>query len=275
MPHYDAAAFFIVAHMDDWQLFMNPQATWEMSSDTVKVIFIYTTGNDAGGDENYWRANEEAAVRSIEFSKLHTDYTGGERGTVRINLRNIHRWSGGNTVCYFLRLPDGNVAGEGFISQGYQSLRKLRSKDISFIKALDQSSFYYGWQDFICTLQQIIDLETKGIKEVRINYPETDPTLNPNDHSDHILTGQAVEALPKYKQYRPFSYIGYDLIHYPADLKNDDLFWKVGQFTVYDQTLYELSKYSILKRASSTFISFCLRSARFREIYDFKDRNGL
>ncbi|QAV17504.1 hypothetical protein PC41400_07430 [Paenibacillus chitinolyticus] len=43
MPHYDAAAFFIVAHMDDWQLFMNPQATWEMSSDTVKVIFIYTS----------------------------------------------------------------------------------------------------------------------------------------------------------------------------------------------------------------------------------------
>jgi hypothetical protein len=51
MPRNKSITFFIVAHMDDWQLFINPNVSWELSNKENKVVFIYTTGNDAGGDK--------------------------------------------------------------------------------------------------------------------------------------------------------------------------------------------------------------------------------
>ena len=67
MPRNRPITFFIVAHMDDWQLFMNPNVSWELSNKENKVVFIYTTGNDAGGDKEFWMANEEAAISSVCF----------------------------------------------------------------------------------------------------------------------------------------------------------------------------------------------------------------
>lgn len=266
MQSYDAVTFFIVAHMDDWQLFMNPNVTSELSYKPNKVVFIYTTGNDAGSNEDYWRANEEAAISSVCFGIPHLMDAYGVRDVVQINNHMLHRWIRGNAVCYFLRLPDGNMSGKGFISQGYQSLQKLYQRDILSIKALDQSAIYYGWQDFVDTLQKIINYEAGGITSVKINHPETDKTINPGDHSDHRITGLAVQALPKYNQYNRFSYVGYDLRNYPADLCSEELFWKIGQFVAYDKTLYDLTSYSMLKVLPSTFIDFCLRSAKFREL---------
>ncbi|MEM5651003.1 hypothetical protein AAHB57_30310 [Bacillus cereus] len=153
MPRNKPITFFIVAHMDDWQLFMNPNVSWELSNKENKVVFIYTTGNDAGGDKAFWMANEDAAISSVCFGISDLLYLDGEREIVNINNHVLHRWCGGNAVCYFLRLPDGNVTGSGFSSQGYQSLQKLYRRQIPFIKALDGSTIYHGWQDFVNTLQ--------------------------------------------------------------------------------------------------------------------------
>jgi hypothetical protein len=251
--------------MDDWQLFMSPKVNCELSDIANKVVFIYTTGNDAGGGEDYWRANEEATISSVRFGISDLMYTDGVRDVVQINNHVLHRWFGGNSVCYFIRLPDGNVAGNGFASQGYQSIQKLYQRDINIIKTLDQSTIYYGWNDFVNTLQGIIDYEVGGIATVRINHTETDKDINPGDHSDHITTGFAVQSVPKYDQYHRFSYIGYALWNYPMDLETEDLFWKIGQFVVYDKTLYDMTKYSILKNDPASFIRFCHIGAKFQE----------
>lgn len=266
MPRNKPITFFIVAHMDDWQLFMNPNVSWELSNKENKVVFIYTTGNDAGGDKAFWMANEEAAISSVCFGISDLLYLDGEREIVNINNHVLHRWCGGNAVCYFLRLPDGNVTGNGFSSQGYQSLQKLYRRQISSIKPLDGSTLYHGWQDFVNTLQGIIDNEVDGFSSVKINHPETNKTINPGDHSDHRTTGIAVQAIPKYNQYNNFSYIGYNLRNYPVDLWGEDLFWKIAQFAVYDKTLSDLTRYSILKKSPFFFIEFCFRAAKFREL---------
>jgi hypothetical protein len=123
---------------------------------------------------------------------------------------------------------DGNVSGSGFQTQGFQGLEKLYQGNISNIKTLDKSTVYYGWKDFVHTLQGIIDYEAEEISLIRLNHPETDKAINPGDHSDHRATGLAVQALPKYNKYHRFLYIGYDLWNYPVDLFAEDLFWKVG-----------------------------------------------
>ena len=66
MNDFDAVAFYVVAHLDDWQLFMNPNATQDLTDETVKVVFIHTTGYDAGEEEVFWRAKEEAVIASIK-----------------------------------------------------------------------------------------------------------------------------------------------------------------------------------------------------------------
>jgi len=266
MRNYNTVTFFIVAHMDDWQLFMNPYVTWSLWNETNKVIIIYTTSNDAGGGEDYWRAKEEASISSVRFGISHLRDVYGAREIVQINNHALHRWFGGNAICYFLRLPDGHLSGSGFASQSYQSLQKLYQKSIHSIRAVDQSTTYNGWLDFVYTLQGIIDYEVEELTDIIINYPETENIINPGDNSDHRATGLAVQAMPKYPNYRRYSYIGYHLRSYPADLLGEDLFWKIGQFAVYDKTLYDLTGYSTLKEGPSNYIEICFRSAKFREL---------
>lgn len=265
MKRYETVAFFIVAHMDDWQLFMNPNATRLMSSSGSKTVFIFTTANDSGASEDYWRANEEAAISSARFNFSPTMYISGARDSILLHEHVLHRWIGGDVTCYFMRLPDGNLTGTGFPSQRYQSLQKLYEEEISEIHAIDGTSVYRGWQDVVNTIQGIISLESKDLTVI-VNHPETDQKINPDDHSDHRLTGIAVQSVADYSNYVCLSYIGYDLLNYPVDAASENLFSKIGQFTLYDKTLHDLTSYSILQRSPSTFISFCLREARYRVI---------
>lgn len=266
MRSFNKATFFIVAHMDDWQLFMNPIVARELSYPENKVVLIHTTGNDAGYDLVHCFGKEAATISSIHFGISHLRNTNGFRNTIQINNHILHRWVGINIICYFLRLPDGNMNGNGFFNQGYQSLHKLYHKEINSIRTVDHTNIYHGWLDFVQTLQKIIDYEVDGAFPTSIHYPETDHTINPDDHSDHRITGLAVQALPKLNQYHCFAYIGYHLRNYPEDLSGIDLFWKIGQFVVYDRAFYTLSNYSIIKESQSNYINFCLRAAKFRKL---------
>ena len=59
--------FYVVAHADDWQLFMNPDAFKDITMPDSKVVFIVTTAGDAGKEDNYWKAREEGMKSSIRF----------------------------------------------------------------------------------------------------------------------------------------------------------------------------------------------------------------
>lgn len=264
MSQYYEVVFYFIAHMDDWQLFMNPAAYHDMSSLNKKVVFIYTTANDSGADQSFWRANEEATLSSIRFGLPMSANGVDDRRVVRINNHNVHRWNLGNVVCYFLRLPDGNVNGSGFPIGNHQSLEKLRLGRISSITTLDQSSVYSDWAALVELLQKIVDLESISEASTTLHYPETSISLNPDDHSDHRMTGFAVQDIPKYNHYHRHAYLGYTLSAYAPDLKGDDLFWKCAQFIIYDKSMYDLTRYSLLKLAPATYMTFCQRAGQSR-----------
>jgi hypothetical protein len=66
-PPTPALSVFVVAHPDDWQLFMNPAAFQAMNQPHEKAVFVHVSAGDAGrgmGGEPtpYYLAREEGAL---------------------------------------------------------------------------------------------------------------------------------------------------------------------------------------------------------------------
>src|SRR6187551_82250 len=113
MPEVTSVVFYIGAHQDDWQLFMSPQAYDDLIADGTRVVFIYTTAGDAGGDPNWGRGRSAGALSSIQYA-LHQRIEALQPELSEVNGHPIARYTIGNTVSYYLDLPDGNGDGSGF-----------------------------------------------------------------------------------------------------------------------------------------------------------------
>ncbi len=193
-------AFYFSAHEDDWQLFMNPPAFHDVLDETVRCVFVHVPAGDAGlgagtgGRKHpYYLARENGAETAIRFMADANEHQPIESAVAPMSLvgHAVRRVGYRNTVAYFMRLPDGNASGDGYATTGWQSLRRLASGGIDELVAIDGSAHYRGWHDLIATLRALIELERAGTP-VDLHIPELDAALNPDDHSDHRLTAQAV-----------------------------------------------------------------------------------
>ena len=260
---FTAISFYVVAHADDWQLFMQPNAYKDITTSGKKVVFIITTAGDAGIDETHWKAREEGLKSSIRFCLAPLEDIVESSGKREFNTHNIAYWSANNAISYFVRLPDGNLGGDGFAKNNHQSLTALKDGRIETITAIDHSSSYGDWSDLSFTLQAIIEFESKGIDEVSINYLSPDVDQNPNDHADHIATGQALQQMSIVSNLNQALFIGYSVEAVNNELAPTDLFWKAGMFAAYEKTVFDNSNYSTLKESVTTYLRWCLCSARF------------
>jgi hypothetical protein len=196
---YDAVSFYFAAHQDDWQLFMNPSAFQDVTSATKKVVFVHTTAGDAGAGignagrrHPYYLARENGALFASRFMADSNKGPGTDSvSRPRFNGHELYRVSYENTVSYFLRVPDGNPGGTGYPHTGHQSLARLAHQDTDVLTAVDGSTTYHGWADLVATVRAIIDFERAAAPVVQLNVAETDPRLNPQDHSDHLMTAKA------------------------------------------------------------------------------------
>lgn len=256
-------SFYVVAHADDWQLFMQPNAYNDLVVPGSKVVFIITTAGDAGTGETYWAAREEGLKSSLRFCLAPLAALSESSGIKEFNQHTINYWLANNATCYFLRLPDGNLDGNGFSLYHYQSLYRLRSEQISTIIAIDTSATYISWSDFCITLQTIIQTESEGISEVWINYLNPNTGTNPNDHIDHITTGQALQEMPVISSLQQALFVGYSVGTVGKNLQPTDLFWKAGMFAAYEKAVYDSCGYSTLQESISTYIKWCLSSTNF------------
>lgn len=256
-------SFYVVAHADDWQLFMQPNVYNDLVAPAGKVVCIITTAGDAGAHETYWIAREEGAKSSLRYCLAPLASLSQSSGTREFNYHTINFWSANNATFYFLRLPDGNLDGKGFSEQHYQSLSKLRKGQISTITAIDNSATYHSWPDFYITLQTIILSESRGISNIWINYLNPDTNTNPNDHPDHITTGQAIQAMTIISDLRQALFIGYNVSNAQENLLLTDLFWKAGMFAAYEKAVFDSSGYSTLHEGIHTYLRWCLSSANF------------
>jgi hypothetical protein len=196
---------YVSAHPDDWQLFMNPNAFNDLQTPENKVIFLHITAGDAGsgtGNTSYYLAREEGSLRAIRFMCNAINYElkqGAEMSATQvvINGHLVLRYVYANAVAYFLRLPDGNFTGVGYPIHDHASLQKFYDGSVASISAIDSSTKYGSLNDLIKTIGDLVTLESNAMGKVTFNIADTNATMNPEDHSDHIHSSLLMQNVAK------------------------------------------------------------------------------
>lgn len=241
--------FYIVAHEDDWQIFMGADAYEAYIKDKHKIVFIYTTAGDHGRTDGYWQARESAAMSSTKALVSMAELRGSGQppdlsGRYAVmNNHSIYRCICGNTVSYFMRLPDGGLDGNGFPAYGNPSLLKLKMAAIDSITTVENppTTTYNSWDDFWRTLEAIIleESDRQTAPYVRVNAQDYDPIFNPSDHPDHLVTGAAVnQAADNGNSWNLVWFAGYTVgMSSQERISELSLAYKVLSFMAYDQAL--------------------------------------
>lgn len=205
-PHANAGvSIFVVAHQDDWQLFMNPEAYRRMDEPAEKAVFVHVTAGDAGKGITgepvpYYLAREEGALRAVRFMANAANQDTGvttapQAGMTPVAGHEIQRVSYANAVVYFLRLPDGNIVNGTVFTPHPFSLERLRTAQVAHSETIDDSTRYVGWDDLVGTLAAIVDAERDANLPLSLHIAETDEILNQRDHPDHRATALAMESV--------------------------------------------------------------------------------
>lgn len=232
-------SFYVVAHQDDWQLFMNPSPFQEILNPNNKVVFIYLTAGDGGRKSGpqtnpYYVARNNAARQAVRFMVGSVDSS--EKITTEIATLNGHKIEKSvlkNSASYFFNLPDGNFDGEGFEATGWSSLKNFHSQKLEKLNAVDDSATYVGWKDLIKTIDALIryEIADKDFKSFSLNLSDTDENLNRFDHSDHYFTGVAVLTVAKkYPEFQVRAFLDYVTKDMPINLAKGEFIQEAATF---------------------------------------------
>ena len=253
-PHH----FFVVAHEDDWQLFMGDIAARQIRAGD-SVSFIYLTAGDDGRDSLYWRTRELAALHStrVAIGRDASDSAAVRCSITTVVKHAIQQCVIANTNSYFLRLPDGKRNGMGFASHDYQSLRKLRGKKIPVVNAIDGSAAYNGWADLTSTINSLIGPNSSD-RDVVVHANDPSIAANPHDHFDHRMTGLLVEDLRRTQRWKTQYYVGYALATRAANRSTDEAREKAAIFLAYDREMRRVNPKWSAYEEHPEFYSECM-----------------
>lgn len=261
--HFNKISFYIIAHADDWQLFMFPHVYKDITAPDCKVIFIVTTAGDSGRSETFWMAREEGLKSSIRFCIAPLSAREELVGESKFNNKTIFFCAINNTTTYFLRLPDGNLDGRGFSACNFQSLSLFKLEQINSISAINYSATYKSWSELVSLLESIIAFECKGLSNLRIHYINPNIIINPNDHPDHIATGNIIQNIAAINRLHRLLFVGYSSIASGEILALTDLFWKTSLFAAYEKAVYDNCGYSTLAENPELYFKLCCRKPNF------------
>jgi hypothetical protein len=204
-PPTPSVGVFVVAHPDDWQLFMNPAAFHAMNERHEKAVFVHVSAGDAGrglGGEPtpYYLAREEGALRAIRFMANAVDANAALGADTKPEAveragHTMARHTYANAVAYFLRIHDGNIVNGTEFQEHPLSLQRLRSGASGETKAIDDSARYAGWSDFVATLEAVVVSERVPGAVLNLHIAELDERRNPGDHHDHRAVAFAMEEV--------------------------------------------------------------------------------
>jgi hypothetical protein len=228
----------VVAHEDDDLLFMNPDHLTDIQNgDCMRTIYL--TAGDAGLSSQYWLGREQGAEAAYDTMADLGHPVWIER-TVSINSHEYVRMDSPrgdpNITLVFVRLPDGNLKGNGFWTTHYESLYRLETGAITTMTSVDGQSTY--------TKQDVLDMLTSLMlyyqpDQIDAQTPVNQSTTQP-DHSDHLASG--TYALAAYKQYAqgdplrniPVTfYTGYPIQQKPQNISGQILAEKSAAFFAY------------------------------------------
>jgi LmbE family N-acetylglucosaminyl deacetylase len=254
----------IIAHQDDWQLFMGDVIARRIRTGS-QVVFLYLTAGDDGRDSLYWTTRERGALESTRVAAgLATDST-GQCSTAKALEHAVRKCTIGNTESFFFRLPDGGRDGMGFARHSYQSLRKLRGKRITSISAIDGSTTYNGWADLLSTVGALVG-EGSVVRIVTIHTSDPSIVVNPHDHFDHRMTGFLVADSRSKNRWNAVYYTGYALASRAANRSTAQRRQKVAVFQAYDAVMTRINASWSAYREHPGFYSECMLRTYGRKV---------
>ena len=195
------------AHPDDWQLFVGNEIYHHLQAEDSLTFILLTSGDASLGtaalpDKTtpFYKAREKGFINAVIWAcdgKLQSgfdgkstlplqDYTLSEVSIQGKISHQIKVFSYKNSTSYLLYLSDGLKDG-----RAEQSLLQFKNGKVDTLWAIDSSTYYVDWEDLVLSIQAITALH-----HIDKSYlPETLVSINPEDHSDHYLTGDlAMEA---------------------------------------------------------------------------------
>lgn len=239
-PSPPMVSVFAVAHQDDWQLFMNPEAFHAMNEPQEKAVFIHVTAGDAGagaggpGPVPYYLAREEGALRAVRFMANAADPAIGRGAQMQSTIamrggHGVQRYAYRNAVVYFLRLPDGNIVNGTVYTPHPESLTRLRSGEAATSGTVEMSGRYEGWGDLVETLNAIVEAEKVAGSGLTLHIAELDEEINARDHPDHRATAFAMEDVARLHPCAPlYRHIEYHTKTMPVNVTGTDYMIDVG-----------------------------------------------
>lgn len=255
----------IVAHEDDWQLFMGDRVGVRLGAGD-SATFVYLTAGDDGRDSSYWRTRERAALRStrVALEASTTDLVPSCRDTV-VRRHTIYGCGLGSTRSFFLRLPDGKRNGTGFERYGHQSLRKLHLKTGRTITAVDRSATYDGWSDLVETVTELTGLN-RGDTNLTVHTTDPRVTSNPHDHFDHRMAGLLVADARRSNRWNASYYVGYAVATRAANRTSEQALAKTMIFRAYDAEMIAANKTWSAYAEHPAFYSQCMLRTYSRRV---------
>ncbi len=263
---------FVVAHPDDWQLFMGDVAAQAMRGEGG-TTFIYLTAGDAGRAASYWEAREQGALASVAFALgiAPPDVKGGAGGAqfpvecaeTPFADYSVRQCKIGPIASYFLRLPDGNLNGEGFAATGARSLMQLEAGATTSLARVDLNGSLKAWPGVVAVVRAILRLEAGASRaaghQVRLHASDPDTAFNPRDHADHRATGRLAASIAVDDGFGLSQYAGYSTSEWPSNLTAAQFAEKAGLFMAYDRARLlvnpEWSAYAELPAGYSSWLS--------------------
>lgn len=255
----------LVAHQDDWQLFMGDAVARRVRTG-ARIVFVYLTAGDDGRDSLYWTTRERGALESTRIAAaLPMSDTAVSCSTAKVLAHAIRKCTIANTVSYFFRLPDGRRDGKGFARYANQSLRKLRIGRITSISAVDTSTVYNGWADLVATVTELVG---EGSIDRTVTIHTSDPSVmaNPHDHFDHRMAGLLVADSRRKNKWNVAYYAGYALASRAANRSKDQARQKVTLFKAYDAVMTRANPGWSAYREHPAFYAECMLRTYGRKI---------
>ena len=256
----------IVAHQDDWQLFMGDVIARRVETGN-HMVFIYLTAGDDGRDSLYWTTRERGVLQSTRIAAAAppADSAVDQCTVARVLDHAIRKCTIANTESYFLRLPDGHRNGIGFASHSFQSLRKLRQQRIAAITAVDGSTAYNSWADLKSTVYSLIG-ESSSTRIVTVHTSDPSVAVNPHDHFDHRMAGLLVYDSRKKAGWNVAYYAGYALATRAANRTGEQVRQKTALFRAYDNVMTQANPKWSAYRERPAFYSQCMMRTYARRI---------
>lgn len=267
---YEKVNFYVVAHQDDWQLFMGAPAyraihEGQNLQSSQKNVFIYVTAGNAWNSwsTGYTQARDKGAMASIKLAADQAPDTGSNTNCATTPVsgqayiyspvagltHTIEKVTYKNTVSYFIRLPDAGTPFSAASGKEYTHLNALRLNELLLVGNADRPSVslpmqtvdgltsYYSWSDLTSTLNGIMSQEVLSAGayvngNVWLNVHDPQYRNRRKDHPDHMASTYA--ALDASITPNVTYYIGYISNLMPVNLSPVEIIQEAGMYAAYN-----------------------------------------